>query len=229
MINYFKYTLTEDDVEKISKFEDIDIVEEYETKKGYKFSIRITKEGLYLNSGKEMLNYLEFSPMLTLPPVIIEDISDDCNKDEFIYFSLDLSNRAYNKMLYHYRIDALLNPNLYDYAPSTKYIVDLIKHTKFQNNDEFFDLCVVYLTYRLKNIEDEDIYKTFTEKLSYYGYDKYDSQNEVNFNDSYDDFFNNITSLATTILYYCNKNELLQLSQYKIDLKDIYLNYYQVK
>lgn len=238
-MNYFKYILSEDEIDKILNDEKISTKKTFTTKKGINIDVEIRYDYFsYMYEKMRHPKMFVYFPNLILTPVTIESIKDDKGDRELICICIDAVTNRTNKIDYlEEKIHALLNECDYDLVIDTKYLLDLINYTDFNNNDDFLDLCMVYMSYRLNNKQDNYIFDTFNDKLNYYGYDEWDLNNQKSFNDCKSANFLVLTSLAMTILYRHSTKKKIDLSTVRIldedfeldaeKVKDLYMNYHK--
>lgn len=235
-MNYFKYVLSEDEIDKILDDEKISVKRTFTTKKGVDVDVEIRYDYFsYIYEKMRHPKMFIYFPNLILTPIAIESIKDYKGDREMICISIDAVTNRTNKTDYlEEKIHALLNECDYDLVIDTKYLLDLINYTDFNNNLDFLDLCMVYMSYRLNNKQDNYIFDVFNDKLNYYGYTELELDNQIGFNDCKNANFIIITSLALTILYKHDKNKKIDLSTVRIPggdfeldaekIKDLYMN-----
>lgn len=243
MVSYFKYVLSEDEIERILNKEDILIKRGFLTKSGTFVEIEINCYGFSYKTDKMKVPKREtLCKDLLIKPVLRGIIENDTGERETIDISLDvLTNRTYKEYYHTERYKRITEESDYiadEIIIDSKYLLDLIAHTDFTNNDEFFDLCFLYIVYRVVGKQIDGMFELFTKKLEYYGYEEYDLDREIPFNNCKDENFFQLTSLAMTILYKHNdkRDESIDLSSFMlldddydikpVDLKKYYMNYF---
>lgn len=222
MINYYKYVFSEDELDTILNKKKYNHVDKLETKNGEKYTVKIFEEGFYIYL-KDVENsiYYEFDKDLIFTPMLELRLSDD----DFIRASLDVhTNRKDKKSFYIQKIDKVLSRGI-----DLNYLRLFLFNTRFSNNEEFMELCVYYIAYRLHNKEDAVLNINFIEKLEFYGYENDCMEDKTSFNNSKNSDFLDIVILALEVLYKYDKNKRLNLGDYNISsfhIKIAYLNYY---
>lgn len=224
MISCFRYTFSKDDIDAIigsSDYRKVNTIT-FKANDDKEYNLQLNTMNFLVTRDEVFLTEHEYfyDRGLLFPPIAKYDLENNHS----LYVMLDPYPNIADKKLYHLDRSAFI---IKQEIPLS-YIDVFATAINFGDCDDFYLLCFMYIVFRTVGYS-ESLNDYLIEKLSYYGYEREDFDENRPFNDITNPNYVKLVNLALDIIYKKSIFKIVDLTEYDLTLKKlemIYNRYY---